>query len=78
MQRRKRWVLGFVLLVAAALLALPAIVLAGRGSSAPAHSDDAKAVHVTPVAENVRVDRRESFRREKCSKPAHQRAELGM
>ena len=79
MKRRKRLALGIVLLVALALLALPAIVLAGHGSSnAPARSDNAKAGRATPSAESVRVERRESFRHTGCSKRAERRTELGV
>jgi hypothetical protein len=67
MTRVKRWALGVVLLVAVALLALPAVVFAGRGSSAPARSDNAK-VGEARAEETVRVERRESFRHTGCSK----------
>lgn len=62
--------LGAVLLVAIALLAVPSIVLAGEGSSQRATPDNAKAAHTSPVAEQLRVDRRESFRHTGCSKRA--------
>jgi hypothetical protein len=78
MKRRKRWALGIVLLIAVALLALPAIVLAGRGSSTPARSDIANAGHATLSAEIVRVERRESSRHTGCSKGAEQRDERGV
>ena len=79
MKRRKRWAIGIVLLVEVALLTLPAIVLAGRGSSStPARSDNTNAGRTTPSAESVRVERRESFRRAGCSKRGEQRTELGV
>ena len=79
MKRRKRWAIGIVLLVAVALLMLPAIVLAGRDSSStPTRSDNAKTGRTTPSAESLRVERRESFRRTGCSKRGELRTELGV
>jgi hypothetical protein len=71
MRERKRWMLGAVLLVAMALLLLPAIVLAGQDSSQPARSDQAKAGSASVRAEKLRLERRESFRHTGCSKRAH-------
>jgi hypothetical protein len=67
---RKKLMLGAVLLVAIALLAVPAIVLAGGGSSQRATPDNAKPARTSPVAEQLRVERRESFRHTGCSKRA--------
>lgn len=64
MSRRKRWLLGVVLLVAIVLLTVPAIVLAGSDTS----SDRAKAGRASPAAEQLRAERRESFRNTGCSK----------
>jgi hypothetical protein len=60
--------LGAVLLVAMTLLAVPAIVLAGGGSSKAESPDNAKAARTSPTAEQLRVERRESFRHTGCSK----------
>jgi hypothetical protein len=65
---RKRLLLGAVLLVAMALLAVPAIVLAGGGSSTSESPDNPGAARTSPVAEQLRVERRESFRHAECSK----------
>jgi hypothetical protein len=67
---RKRLMLGAALLVAMALLAVPAIVLAGGGSSKPETPDNAKAARTSSVAEQLRAERRESFRHTGCSKRA--------
>ena len=64
MSRRKRWLLGAVLLVAMVLLAVPAIVLAGSDTS----SDKTKAGRASPAVEQLRAERRESFRHTGCSK----------
>jgi hypothetical protein len=71
MKRRNGWALGIVLLVAVALLAVPAIVLAGRGSAAPEGSDTSRTQRATLSAESIRVDRRVSFRRTQCSDKKH-------
>ena len=68
MTKAKRWALGVVLLVAVALLALPAVVLADRGSSTPVRSDNAKVGETPAAVEAVRVERRECFRHTGCSK----------
>jgi hypothetical protein len=68
MRTRKRWMLGAVLLVVLVLLAVPAIVLAGGGSSTPVRSDNAKAGRTSPVVEQIRAERRSSFRHDGCSK----------
>ena len=68
MSERKRWMLGAVLLVAMVLLLVPAIVLASGDSSAPVRSDDAKAGSTSPAVEDIRADRRDSFRHDGCSK----------
>jgi hypothetical protein len=65
---RKRLMVGAVLLVAMTLLAVPAIVLAGGGSSTPATPDNAKAARTSTLAEQLRAERRESFRHTGCSK----------
>jgi hypothetical protein len=78
MKTRKSWALGAVLLIAVVLLALPAIVLAGRGSGTPARSDNAKAAPATASAEGVRLERRESFRRVGCSAQKGRHAEPGV
>jgi hypothetical protein len=65
---RKRLMLGAVLLVAIALLAVPAIVLAGGGSSESGSPDNAKAARTPPVAEQLRAERRDSFRHTGCSR----------
>jgi hypothetical protein len=64
MSRRKRWLLGAMLLGAMVLLVAPAIVLAGSDTS----SDQAKAGRASPAAEQLRAERRESFRHTGCSK----------
>ena len=65
---RKRLMLGAVLLVAMTLLAVPAIVLAGGGSSKPETPGNAKAARTSTLAEQLRAERRESFRHTGCSK----------
>jgi hypothetical protein len=72
MRTRKRWLLGAVLLVAVALLIVPAFVLAGQSSSTPVRSDEAKAGGVSPAVEQLRAERRDSFRRDGCKK-GHER-----
>ena len=68
MGTRKRWMFGAVLLVAIALLVVPAIVLAGSDSTTGARSDQAKAGRTSPAAEQLRSERRGSFRHDGCSK----------
>jgi hypothetical protein len=67
---RKRLMVGAVLLVAMTLLAVPAIVLAGGGSSTSESPDSANAARTSSVAEQLRAERRESFRHTGCSKRA--------
>ena len=68
MTRSKWWILGAGLLVAVVLVALPAMVLAGPSSSPGARSGDPKADSPSTPTEQIRVDRRESFRHDGCSK----------
>lgn len=72
---RRGLMLGAVLLVAMALLVVPAIVLAGSDSATPARSDIAKAARTSRAAEQLRAERRESFRHIGCSKRT-ERADL--
>jgi uncharacterized membrane protein len=73
---RKRLMLGAVLLVAMTLLAVPAIVLAGGGSSKSETPDNAKAARTSPAAEQLRAERRESFRHTGCSKRAERKGDV--
>ena len=70
MKKSRNWAFGVVLFIAVALLVLPAIVLAGRDSSTPVRFDNTKAGATSPSAEDVRANRRDSFRHKGCSKRA--------
>ena len=76
MKKSRNWALGVVLFIAVALLVLPAIVLAGRGSSTPVRFDNLKAGKAAPAAEQLRADRRESFQHKGCSKRTERAADL--
>ena len=65
---RTRLMLGAVLLAAIALLAVPVIVLADGSSNKSESPDNARAARTSPAAEQLRVERRESFRHTGCSK----------
>jgi hypothetical protein len=67
MKKPRNWAPGVVLLIAVALLVLPAIVLAGQSSSTPVRIEKTKAGSARS-ADNVRADRRESSRHRGCSK----------
>jgi hypothetical protein len=67
MKKPRSWALGVVFLIAVALLVLPAFVLTGQSSSTPVRIEKTKAESARS-AENVRADRRESFRHRGCSK----------
>jgi hypothetical protein len=77
-KRRKRLALGLVLLIATAMLAIPAIVFAGQGSSTPLRSDRAKHGPAASSVEDVRLERRESSRRTGCSQRTELRADPGL
>jgi hypothetical protein len=68
MRNSRSWALGVALFIVIALLVVPAIVLAGRDSSATVRVDNPKGASAPPAAEQVRADRRDSFRHGGCSK----------
>ena len=67
MRKSRSWALGVALVIAVALLVVPAIVLAGRDSSTTVRVDP-KGAGASPAAEDVRADRRDSFRHRGCAK----------
>jgi hypothetical protein len=58
--KRSRWLLAAGLSVAIALLVVPAVVLAGRGSTAPTRSQ--------PKVEQVRAPAATHLQRHRCGK----------
>jgi hypothetical protein len=74
MKRRLRFALTVAFLVAIAVVALSAMALTGHDASAVRPAASPKARTPDAIAEQLRVDRRDSFSRTGCSKrvrPVH-------
>jgi hypothetical protein len=71
-KRRLRSALAIAFLVAIVAVAVSAVAFTGRDASATRPSGSPKARSPAASAEQIRVDRRDSFRRTGCSK--HMRA----
>jgi hypothetical protein len=70
MKRHLRSALAVALVVAITAVAVSAMAFTGRDASATSRSGSPKARTPGALAEQVRVDRRDSFRHTGCSKKA--------